>query len=149
MTDLPAAAPRPPGVVYAAAVVTWVAAMATAAITVLLTVAVLLVAAPVFEVFEPGLGNPRTYVVGTALAVCVLSVAACLVATFVLRGSRSARWALVGLSVVAAIGGLFASYYVAPLLVTAAAVAVLILLFMPDARAWPRTSPVTHPASHD
>jgi hypothetical protein len=130
---------RAPGVVYAAAVVTWVAAMTTAAFTLLLTVAVFWIAAPVFDAFESGLGNPRTFVVGAAVGVFVLSTSACVVAALVLRGYRWARWVLVGLSVLAALGGLFLAYYVGPLMVTAAAVAVVILLSTPDARAWSRT----------
>jgi hypothetical protein len=41
---------------------------------------------------------------------------------------------------VAAYGGAVSAYYVVPLLVTAAAVAVVVLLFRPDARAWFRLS---------
>ena len=73
--------------IYAAAVVTWVAATVTAFVSLLLTATLLWVASPIFEYFESGLSNPK--------------------------------W-----------------IYLAPLLVTAAAGSVVVLLLLPDARAW-------------
>jgi hypothetical protein len=125
-------------VVYAAAIVTWVAAMSTAGFTLLGTVAVLWMADPIFDSFESGLGNPRTFVVGVAAAVFVLSAAACVLAALMLRGYRWAMWVLVGLSVATVLGGVLLAYFVVSLVVTAAAMAVVILLLMPDARAWSR-----------
>jgi hypothetical protein len=127
---------RPPGVVYAAAVVTWIGATGTAALTAFLTAGVLLVAGPVFDAFEGGPENPQWFAVGAAVVVVALSAAADVVAFFMLRGRRWARWALVGLSTVAGVCGVMSAYYIAPLVVTAAAVAVIVLLLLPDARAW-------------
>lgn len=128
--------PKPPGVVYAAAVVTWVVATGTAALTLLLAAFLLWVAAPVFDSFDAGRDNPRWLVVGTAAVVLALTAAADVVAVFVLRGRRWAQWVLVGLSMVAAAGGVVSAYYIVPLVVTAAAVAVVVLLLLPDAQAW-------------
>lgn len=138
---------RPPGVVSAAAVVTWVGATMTAAFTLLLTVALLWVAAPIFDVFDSGPDNPRLWLVGTAAFIVALSVAADVIALLVLRGHRWAQWVLVGLSVVAALGGVVSAYYIAPLVVTAASVAVVVLLLLPDARAWFRASHMPDRAS--
>jgi hypothetical protein len=135
---------RPPGVVYAAAVVTWIAATGTAALTLLLTVGFLWTMTPVFDALD-GADNWRWYVVGAAGVVVALSAAADVVAVFLLRGGRWAQWVLVGLSMVAAVGGVMSGYYIAPLVVTAAAVAVVVLLLLPDARAWFRCGPLTAP----
>ena len=124
---------------YAAAVVTWIGATGTAALTVFLTAAFLLVAGPVFDAFEGGPENPRWFAVGAAVVVVALSAAADVVAFFMLRGRRWARWVLVGLSTVAMVCGIMAAYYVAPLVLTAAAASVIVLLLLPDARAWFRT----------
>lgn len=126
--------------VYAAAVVTWVGATLTAAIALVLTVGVLWVMAPMFDMFESGTDNPRTWLILAALIVVAVSVAADVTALFVVRGHRWARWVLIGLSVVAAFGGLVSGYYIAPLVVTAASIAVAVLLLMPDAHRWFRES---------
>ena len=75
-------------------------------------------------------------VVLTDAVVLALSAAADVVAAFVLRGHRWAQWVLVGLSVVAALGGLMMAYYIVPLVVTVAAVAVVVLLLLPESRRW-------------
>ncbi|MGE5719827.1 MAG: hypothetical protein ACM3XQ_08130 [Nocardioidaceae bacterium] len=141
MTDLPPGLqpphePRRPGVVSAAAVVTLVGATGTAASTLLLTVGLLWVAAPVLDAFDSGSGDPRWPVLGAAAVVLALSAAADVVAAFVLRGHSWAQWVLVGLSVVAALGGLMMAYYIVPLVVTIAAVAVVVLLLLPESRRW-------------
>lgn len=82
---------RPPGVVYAAAVVTWTGATGTAALTVFLTAALLLVAGPVFDAFEGGHENPRWFAVGAGVVVVALSATADIVAFILLRGRRWAR----------------------------------------------------------
>jgi len=133
--------PRRPGVVYAAAVVTWIGATTTAALTLLLTVSLLWIAAPVFDAFDSGSGNPRSWVVAAAAVVVGLSATADVVALFVLRGHRWSWWVLIGLSVIAALGGVMTAYYLVPLLVTALAMAVAVLLLLPDARAWCRGLP--------
>ena len=131
---------RPPGVVLAAAVVTWIAASATAAFTFCLGVLALLVGGPVFDVF-PG-QHLQWYVVAAALVVIALSAVASVLAFLVFRGRLWARWALVAFSVGAAVCGAMLGYYVAPLVITAAALAVIVLLLLPPARAW------FHPSRH-
>lgn len=127
---------RVPGVLQAAAVVTWVVATGTAVLTLFLAAVILLVAAPIFEHFESGAGNPRWYVVSAALVVLALSAAADLVAFAVVRGHRWAHRTLIVLSVATALAGIMLASLVAPLVVTAAAVAVVVLLLQRDARAW-------------
>ena len=135
----PVAGPaRPPGVVLAAAVVTWTVASITAAFTLCLGVLVLLLGGPVFDVFR---GQPlQGYVVVAALVVIALSAAADVLAFLVFRRNRWARWALVAFSVASAVCGAMLGYYVAPLAITAAALAVIVLLFLRPARAWFRSS---------
>jgi len=130
------AVPPRPGVVYAAAIVTWIGATATAALTLFLTVGVLWIAAPIFDDFDSGSGNPRWWVVEAGAVVVALSAAADVAALFVLRGHRGARWALIALSVIAALGGLVAAYSGVSLLVTGLAVTVVVLLLLPDAHAF-------------
>ncbi len=105
-------------------------------VTVLVTVGFLLVAAPLFDAFEGGSGAPQWYVVGGAALVVALSAAADVAAALMLRGRRWARWVLIGLSVFAALGGVMLAYYVVTLALTAAGVAVVVLLLLPDARKW-------------
>jgi uncharacterized membrane protein YfcA len=110
----------------------------TAAATFCLGVLVLLLGGPVFEVFDaqhlPG------YVVAAALVVIALSAAADVLAYLVLRRHGWARWALVALSLAAAVWGAMLGYYVAPLVITAAASAVVVLLLLRPARTWFRSS---------
>jgi hypothetical protein len=131
---------HPPGAVYAAVVVTWIAATVTAAFAVVFTASLLWLAAPLFETFDFGTHNPRWFVLGFGLAVVLLCVLADVVAYFVLHAHRWAHWALISLCVVAALAGVMTSYYIAPLLVTAVAVGVGVMLLMPTARAWFHTS---------
>ena len=133
-----AEAQRPPGAVLAAAVVTWVTASLTAAIAVCLGVIVLLFGGAVLDVFE--FQYWRAYVVGTVVVVVALSATAGLLAYKVARGTRWARWALVVLSIASALPASMLGYYVAPLLITAAALAVVVLLFVRPARAWFRST---------
>lgn len=135
---------RPPGVVYGAAVVTWVAATLTAVLAALLAVALLTLLAPAFSAFGTGSGNPRWWVVGGALVVVVLAAVADLAAVCIVRGRRWARWLLMALSVVAIAGGIVSAYYIAPLVVAAAGIAVIVLLVLPDSRAWFRET-ARHP----
>ena len=125
--------------VYAAALLTWIGATGTAAFTLLLTVSLLLLGAPIFDTFRSGRDNPRWFIVEAAGVVIALSAAAALSAVFLTRRHQWARWVLILLSVVAAVGSVMLAYYIGPLLVTAAAVAVLVLLSLPRARAWFRT----------
>jgi hypothetical protein len=128
---------RPPGVVVAAAVVTWTAASITAAFALCFGVLVLLFGDPVFDVFEGQ--NLQAYVVAVVDGVMGLSAAADVLAYLVFRGHRWARWALVVLSVASAVYAAMLGYYVAPLVITAAALAVVVLLFLKPARAWLRS----------
>lgn len=59
-------AERPAGVVYAAAVVTWIGATGTAALSLFVAVGLLLVLEPVFDAFDGGPDNPRWFVAGVA-----------------------------------------------------------------------------------
>ncbi len=129
---------RRPGVVVAAAVVTWTVASSAAALTLCLGVLVLLLGGPVFEVFDAQ--QLQGYVVVAALVVIALSAAADVLAYLVFRRHNWARWALVALSLASAVCGAMLGYYVAPLVITAAASAVVVLLFQPPARAWFRSS---------
>lgn len=128
----------PPGVVVAAAVITWTAASISAAVTLCFGVLVLLFGGPVFDVF--GGQHLRGYVIAAALVAIVLSASADALAYWVFRGHRWARWTLVVLSVASAVGAAMLGYYVAPLVITAAALAVIVLLFLRPARAWFRSS---------
>jgi uncharacterized membrane protein YfcA len=119
-------------------VVTWIGATVTAAFTFCLGVLVLLVGGPVFDVF-PGQDLQR-YVVAAALVVLAISAAADVLAFLVFRRRRWARWALITLSAAAAIVGLMLGYYVAPLVITAAALAVGVLLLTREARDWFRAA---------
>lgn len=137
-----AALSRPPGVVFAAAVVTWIGATGTALLTLFLAVSLLWLAAPVFGAFDSGPDNPGWFVVEAVGVVVALAAAADVVALYLLRGHRWARWVLIGLCVVAAAGGVMLAYYIVPLIVTAAAVAVTVLLLLPGAGAWCRPARV-------
>jgi hypothetical protein len=139
----PWAAPRgddgpaePPGVVQAAAIVTWIGAAGTAALTALMTVAWLWIAAPAFDAFDSGPDNPRWWLVGFAGVTLVLCALAAVLALRVWRGERWAWWGLVLLSALAAVGGVLTAYAVVPLLVAALAIATLVLLLLSDSRAW-------------
>ncbi|HSE10771.1 MAG TPA: hypothetical protein VLB29_19055 [Nocardioidaceae bacterium] len=125
--------------------VTWTTAATTAAFTVCLAATALLFGGPLFDVFQGH--RLQWYVAGAALVVIALSAAAGGLATLVFRRRRWARWALVALSVVAAVGGAMLGYYVAPLAITAAALAVVVLLFLPPARAWFRLPATGHAGS--
>jgi len=127
-----------PGPVYAAVVVTWVASALTAGLTVLFTVAWLLLFHTVVEGFAGGSGNPQRWLITAAVVVVALSGVAALLARAVLRGSRRAYWGLLGLSLLAVVGGLFLVFFVLPLFLAAAAVAVIVLLLLPPSRSWAR-----------
>ena len=114
----------------AVAVVTWTTASITAAFSLCLGVLVLLFGDPVFDVFEGQ--NLQVYVVATIGVVIALSAAADVLAYRVFRGHRWARWALVVLSAASRLCAATLGYYVAPLVITAAASAVVVLLFLRD-----------------
>ena len=122
----------------AAAVVTWTTASITAAFSLCLGVLVLLFGDPVFDVFEGQ--NLQVYVVATIGVVIALSAAADVLAYRVFRGHRWARWALVVLSAASGLCAATLGYYVAPLVITAAASAVVVLLFLRPARTWFRST---------
>lgn len=121
----------------AAAAVTWIAASTTAAFALCLGVLALVFGGPVFDVFEGQ--SLQAYVVAAIVGVVALSAAADLLAYLVFRGKRWARWGLVVLSVASAAGAAMLGYYVAPLVITAAGLAVVVLLFLGPSRAWFRS----------
>lgn len=123
----------------AAAVVTWTVASATAVFALCFGVLALVFGGPVFNVFEGQ--NLQAYVVAAVVVVVALSAAADLMAYLTFRGKRWARWVLVVLSLASAAGAAMLGYYVAPLVITAAASAVVALLFLRSARAWFRAGP--------
>ena len=129
---------RPPGVVLAAAVVTWTVASTTAVFTLGLGVLVLLLGGPFFDAFQ--VQQMQGYVVVAALLIVAFVIAADILAFLVLRGHRWARWTLVAFSVVSAACGAMLGYFVAPLAITAAALVVIVLLFLRPARAWFRSN---------
>lgn len=91
-----------------------------------------------FDAFEGQ--NLQAYVVATIVVVVALAAAADVLAYWVFRGHRWARWVLVALSVASALCAAMLGYYVAPLVITAAASAVVVLLFLRPARAWFRSA---------
>jgi hypothetical protein len=106
----------------------------TAAFALCLGVLALVFGGPVFDVFEGQ--NLQAYVVAAVVVVIAFSAAADFLAYLVFRGKRWARWALVALSFASATCAAMLGYYVAPLVITAAALAVVMLLFLRAARAW-------------
>ena len=86
-------------------------------------------------------GDPRWSVGVATVIVVALSAAADVAAFFTLRRSRVAAWALMALSVLAAVGGVAFGSFLAPLAVTGARIAVLVLLLQPVARRWVRRPP--------
>jgi hypothetical protein len=131
---------RPPKVVYAAVVITLATAVGTALLAIPLTVIALSIAGPIADSFGEGSSETRWYVMGTGGGLVALSMIAGTLALCVLSGRAWARWLLIGLSCLAAIIGVIFGSYILPLMVTAVAVAVIVLLLMPTARAWPSTS---------
>jgi hypothetical protein len=116
-----AGAAKPPGVVQAAAILTWIGAAA-------------------FDAFESGPSNPRWWLIGLAAVSLALCAAAAFLARRVWRGDRWAWWGLVVLSAVAALGGVLTAYAVLPLLVAGLATATFVLLLLSDSRAWVGTA---------
>lgn len=135
----PTVAGRVPGVVLAAAIVTWVASSVTAALVAFGTAILLAVAGAALEAFDGRSGgHPAWAFAAAAGAVVLVCVAADVTAFFVLRRHAWARWTLIALSVPAGLAGAAFGSYVAPLAVTAAALAVVVLLTRPEARRWCR-----------
>jgi hypothetical protein len=129
---------RPPGVVLAAAVITWTVASIIVVFTVGLGVLVLLLGGPFFDAFQAQ--QMQGFVVVAALLIVAFALAADVLALLVFRGHRWARWTLVVFSVASAACGAMLGYYVAPLAITVAALAVIVLLFLRPARAWFRSN---------
>lgn len=126
----------PPTVVTSAAVVTWVATAATALLTLLVAGLLGPAAAAILEAFGAGTPASWAWVVGAAAVVLGLCGAAAVCAFLVLRGVGWARWLLLGLSVLTALAGLALFAFGLPLVATTAAVAVIVLLLVPDAGPW-------------
>lgn len=119
----------------AAAVTTWIVATGTAALAGLLTIGFVVLGAPLWEVFGSGADNPRWWILGAGAIVVVLAALADVAALLMIRGHAWARWALGALSLVAAVLSLCAAYYVFPLVITVASLAVLVLILMPSSSA--------------
>jgi hypothetical protein len=117
-------------------IITLAMSIGTVLVTVPTAFLALFVAGPLLDAFDTGSRDPRWLIAGATVGVVALSVMAGLLALLVLRRSRWARWLLVGVSTVAALVGGLLGYYIAPLLLTAAGLAVTALLLMPAAQAW-------------
>ena len=128
----------PPPQVYAAVVLTWIGATATAALTVFLSIGIFWVGANAFEAFDAGTANPRWWLSVSAVVVVMLCAIAALLAREVLLGHRWAWWGLVTLSLATALSGAMTSSLIVPILVAVFALAVLTLLMLPRSRAWVR-----------
>lgn len=126
---------RPPRVVIAAAMCTWVAATGIAATTALLALGHLLAIAVLLAPFN-GPAELVWGVAGEGAAILSVCVGADLVALFVYRGQRWARWTLICLSACTVLGGLLAFQLIFPLALSLIAVAVIGLLLLPAADAW-------------
>jgi hypothetical protein len=122
--------------VLVAAILTWVFATLTAGVTILLAALLLPFAATTFEAFGYEPSSVTRAVVEGAAVVVALSGTADLLAVFVLRRRRWARWTLLLLSVATGIASVAWAYYVVPLVVTGAAVAVVVLLLLPSTGRW-------------
>ncbi|MGN6132248.1 MAG: hypothetical protein ACTHOK_18065 [Nocardioidaceae bacterium] len=130
---------RAPAVVLAAAIVTWVAASMTAALVAFGTAILLVLAGAVFEAFDGHAGgHPAWTFAAAAGAVVLLSATADVLAFLTIRRHRWACWALIGLSVAVGLAAASFAYYVVPLAVTVAAIAVVVLLLRPESRRWVR-----------
>jgi hypothetical protein len=134
---------RMPGSLQAALVVTWVGAAGAAGLALFTAAFFLVLESKVWDEFGSGTDNPRFWIVAAALAVWVASALVALLAWQVHRGRRWAYWALLGLCPVAVLFGIVAVGFMIPPLVALFAVAVGILLLLPDSRAWARSSRTT------
>lgn len=122
--------------VRTAAIVTWVGAGTTALFTLLATVVFGPVVATLLEAFGGGQASSWGWVAGTGVLVLALCGLAAVCAHQVTRGRRWARWLLVCLSVLTVLAGLALFALGISLVIAAAAVAVIVLLLVPEAGAW-------------
>ena len=84
---------------------------------------------------------------GIGIGLALLSIAAIVAAAFVLRRSNAARITLLVLAIIAAILGLIAVGSRISLVITIAAIVVIVMLFTGDAGRWFRSKPTILPYS--
>ncbi len=124
-----------PGAVSAATVTTIATAGITGAAVLFAAIGYAVVGRTVLENFD-GTGSIVAWffaIVGTVLGLCAAALVA---GVGLILQRRWAWWALLVLAPVTAVLGVLASYHVLPLLVTAAASVVFVLLLLPSTRAW-------------
>lgn len=119
----------------AAAILTWTGTAVSALFAVLMASVFGPVAFALLESFEPATRS-LAWVGGTLGVFLILCGVASVSAYYLLRGRAWARWLLIALSTLTAVGGALLFVFFIPLLVSAAAVAVVVLLLVSDARAW-------------
>ena len=134
----PSASPTAPTPVWVAVLITWITAGTTVVISAILTAGVLFLGGPVADAFELPLW--WLWVLGIEAAVVACCLCAVVMARGVLRGSNAARWALIASSVLTALVGAMAFYYLWPAVVALAALVVFALLLLPDTSRWARAS---------
>lgn len=134
----PAASPTAPAAVWIAVLITWMTTGTTVVISAILTAGALFLGGPVADAFELPLW--WLWVLGIEAAVVACCLCAVVMARGVLRGSNAARWALIVSSVLTALIGAMAFFYVWPAVVALAALVVFALLLLPDTSRWVRTS---------
>ncbi len=129
----PAPSPR-------AVLITCLTAATTALGTLLMTGGLLLLGYPLLDFFTV---SDRVDILATLLGAAsgavALSALAVMAALKLLHGRPWARWVLAALCVVAALASAVLVSSVLPLVVTAAALAVLVLLLLPSTGAWCQT----------
>ena len=128
-------APAPPGTVTAAAITTITAASITAAVTLLTAVGYALIGHAILEELDDT-GSLIAWFFGIVTALLALCAVAVLASVGLLRRRRWAWWTLLALAPVTAVLGLLTAFYLLPLGIAAAAVAVFVLLVLPSTRTW-------------
>lgn len=132
----PSASPHAPTAVWVAVLITWFTAGATVVVSAILTAGVLSLGGPVADAFEVPLWWLWVLAIETALVACCLC--AVVLAHGVFRGSAAARWGLMASSVLTALVGAMAFFYIWPAFVALASVVVFALLLLPDTGRWTR-----------
>lgn len=143
-TPLPPTDSKPPGVVTAAAVTVITAAALSGMLVLFAAVAYGLIGRTILPYFADTDSIVAWFiaVISALLITCLMAIAA---SVSLLRRRRWGWWTLLVLSPVTAIAGVMAGYYVLPLIVAGAAVAVFVLLLLRSTRAW-LTPPVERQA---
>src|SRR5690242_35520 len=124
-----------PGAVTAAAVTTITAATISAGLTVLTASLYAVVGHAILGTFGTT-GTVVAWFFGVVITLLVLCCVAVVASVGLLRRRRWAWWTLAALAPVTAALGVMTAFYLLPLGVAAAAVAVFVLLVLPSTRAW-------------